>query len=193
MHATPDIHAQISALLDSGSAGDPSALEQLVPLIYEELRALARRQLAREAADHTLQTTALVHEAYLKLAGSGRITSRGRAYFFAAAARAMRQVLVDRSRRRNAGRRGGGAVLVTLDDDAASVDAYALELLELDEALNRLAQLSPRQVQVVEHRFFAGMDVQETADALGVSTRTVEADWAMARAWLLRELRPDGA
>src|SRR5690606_23557976 len=113
---------------------------------------------------------------------------RGRAYFFAAAAHAMRQVLVDRARRRNTAKRGGGAQLVTLHDEDSAVDAYAVELLELDDALRRLAALSPRQVKVVEYRFFAGMSVDETATALGVSPRTVDSDWAMARAWLLHAL-----
>lgn len=182
------VQTRVTAILASASAGDPDALDRLVPLLYDELRAMAHRQLAAEFGDLTLQTTALVHEAYLKLAGNGRSTGRGRAYFFAAAAQAMRQVLVDRARRRLAAKRGGGAELVTLDEQAATVDAYSMELLELDQALGRLGRHSERQARVVEHRFFAGMSVQETADALGVSTRTVEADWAVARAWLFREL-----
>jgi RNA polymerase sigma-70 factor, ECF subfamily len=180
-------NTSVTAILESTSGDDRSAIDRLVPLIYEELRALARRQLRGEHAEHTLQTTALVHEAYLKLAG-GRIRGRGRAYFYAAAAQAMRQVLVDRARRRRAAKRGGGAEPVTLGAADAEVDSYAIELLELDAALTRLARLSERQVQVVEHRFFAGMSVRETAEALGVSTRTVEADWALARAWLFAQL-----
>jgi RNA polymerase sigma-70 factor, ECF subfamily len=182
------VQTRVTAILSSASAGDPEALDRLVPLLYDELRAMAHRQLAAEHDDLTLQTTALVHEAYLKLAGNGRSTGRGRSYFFAAAARAMRQVLVDRARRRLAAKRGGGAGLVTLDEQDAAVDAYSVELLELDEALGRLGRQSERQARVVEHRFFAGMSVQETAEALGVSQRTVEADWAVARAWLFREL-----
>lgn len=188
MHSGPTLQSRVTAILDGSSADDPTAIDRLIPLIYEELREVAHRQLAGERGDDTLQTTALVHEAYMKLAG-GRITGRGRAYFFAAAAQAMRQVLVDRARRRQAMKRGGGAERVTLGDADATVDAYAVELLELDDALRRLARLSSRQVQVVEHRFFAGLSVKETAETLGVSSRTVEADWSLARAWLLRELK----
>lgn len=180
-------------LLDGAHAGGPETLDRLVPLIYEELRAIAHRQLRGELREHTLHTTALVHEAYLRLAGDGRVTGRGRAYFFAAAAQAMRRVLVDRARRRNSLKRGGGAELVTLGDEDAAVDAYAVELLELDDALHRLGEKSPRQVKVVEYRFFAGMNVEDTAAALDVSPRTVESDWSMARAWLLHALGRDVA
>jgi RNA polymerase sigma-70 factor, ECF subfamily len=187
MHSAADLRSRVSSLLDGATAGDADAVDRLVPLVYDELRAMARRQLGRER-DATLQTTALVHEAYIKLAGDGRTTSRGRAYFFAAAATAMRQVLVDRARRRNAHKRGGGAQLVTLGSNDAAVDAYAVELVEIDDALARLAERSPRQARIVECRFFAGMSVAETAQALGVSARTVEADWATARAWLYHAL-----
>jgi RNA polymerase sigma-70 factor, ECF subfamily len=192
MQSLSALRVRVAALLEDGAADDGSVVDQLVPLVYDELRAMAHRQLSRERGDHTLQTTALVHEAYLKLAG-GSSTGRGRAYFFAAAARAMRQVLVDRARRRNAVRRGSGAEQVTLGEQDAVVDAYAVELLELDDALMRLAQHSPRQVRVVEYRFFAGMSVAEAAEALGVSARTVESDWAMARAWLYQVLGRDTA
>jgi RNA polymerase sigma factor (TIGR02999 family) len=159
------------------------AVESLVPLLYDRLRELAHRQLAGERPDHTLQTTALVHEAYLRLAGGGA-GERGREYFFAAAARAMRQVLVDHARRRGALRRGGGRTLVTLEHAASEVDAFAAELLDLDRALEALAERSPRLTRVVECRFFGGMSVDDTASALGVSPRTVKHDWALARAWL---------
>jgi RNA polymerase sigma-70 factor, ECF subfamily len=182
------LRSRATTLLETAAPGDESTLDRLVPLIYDELRAMAHRQLARERGDLTLQTTALVHEAYLKLADDTKVTRRGRAYFFAAAARAMRRILVDRARRRNAAKRGGGAELVTLGEEDASVDAYAAELLELDDALERLGERSPRQVRVVEYRFFAGMSVEETAEVLGVSARTVESDWAMARAWLYQAL-----
>jgi RNA polymerase sigma-70 factor, ECF subfamily len=182
------LRSRATTLLETAAPGDESTLDRLVPLIYDELRAMAHRQLARERGDLTLQTTALVHEAYLKLVDDTRVTRRGRAYFFAAAARAMRQILVDRARHRNAAKRGGGAELVTLGKEDASVDAYAAELLDLHDALERLAERSPRQVSVVEYRFFAGMSVEETAEVLGVSTRTVESDWAMARAWLYQVL-----
>jgi RNA polymerase sigma-70 factor, ECF subfamily len=178
----------IAALLETAESGDADSLDRLVPLLYDELRAMAHRQLEREHGPRTLRTTALVHEAYLRLAGDTRVAGRGRAYFFAAASRAMRQVLVDRARRRKAEKRGGGADPVTLGEEDASVDAFAVDLLDLDDALRRLERRSPRQVKVVEHRFFGGMSVAETAEALGVSTRTVESDWAMARAWLFHTL-----
>lgn len=188
MNSERSLQERVATLLETASPEDPGTVDRLVPMIYDELRAIAHRQLDRERGDHTLQTTALVHEAYVRLAGNRNVTARGRAYFFAAAAHAMRQVLVDRARRRNALKRGGGVELVTLGEHDAAVDAYAVELLELDDALRRLAAHSPRQVQVVEYRFFGGMSVEETADILGVSSRTVEADWAMARAWLLQAL-----
>lgn len=187
MPSTGQRASRVTALLDGAGTEVGDTVDRLIPLIYEELRAIAHRQLRREHREHTLQTTALVHEAYLKLAGDGNV-GRGRAYFFAAAAHAMRQVLIDRARRRGARKRGAGAELVTLGEHDAAVDAYAVELLDLEEALERLGARSPRQVKVVEFRFFAGMNVQETADALGVSPRTVESDWAMARAWLLHAL-----
>ena len=162
-------------------AGD---LDALVPLVLEELRAIARRQLAREHERFTLQTTDLVHEAYLRLAGDTGVTRRGRAYFYAAAARAMRQVLVDAARRRHADRRGGGAVRVELDEADLAVAAYGDELLDLDLALRSLERSSPRAVRVVECRFFGGMSVEDTAEALALSPRTVKSDWALARAWL---------
>jgi RNA polymerase sigma factor (TIGR02999 family) len=161
-------------------------------LILDELREMAHRQLAREYQNITLQTTALVHEAYLRLVGDERVTQLGRAYFFAAAGRAMRQVLVDAARRRSAAKRGGGAPLTSLDDkDGLAVDAYASDLLDLERALERLKLRNPRHVQVVECRFFGGMTVEETAAALDVSPRTIKADWALARAWLYHVLRKD--
>lgn len=170
---------------DAGAeATELAALDALVPLIFDELREMARRQLAREHDRYTLQTTDLVHEAYLRLAGDAGVTGRGRAYFYAAAARAMRQVLVDAARRRNAGKRGAGAALLSLDQHAGTVDAYGHELLDLDRALRDLERRNPRYTRIVECRFFGGMSVEDTADALGVSPRTVKADWALARAWL---------
>lgn len=165
--------------------------EALFPLVYEELRRLARRQLAGEAREHTLRTTALVHEAYIRLVDGSRIGPVERAYFFGAAARAMRQVLVDHARRRNAAKRGGGRAPLALGDLDVSVDAFAGELIDLDRALERLAELNPRHARVVECRFFGGLDVEQTAAVLDVSPRTVKSDWAFARAWLRRELEPD--
>ena len=164
-------------------------LDDLVPRIFDELRAMARRQLSREHERYTLQTTELVHEAYLRLAGDDGVTRRGCAYFYAAAARAMRQVLVDAARRRNTVKRGSGEVALSLDEHTGDVDAYAHELVDLDVALQDLERRSPRVARVVECRFFGGMSVEDTAEALSVSPRTVKSDWAMARAWLYEALR----
>lgn len=177
-------------LLEGVTGDDAGTLDRLVPVVYEELKRIARRQLGREAPGHTLQTTALVHEAYVRLAEDPRVTDRGRAYFFGAAARAIRQVLVDHARRRSAARRGGDARRVTLDEAASPIDAFAEELLALDEALTALAARSPRQARVVECRYFAGLTVEETADTLDISPRTVKYDWAAARAWLYERLGP---
>jgi RNA polymerase sigma-70 factor (ECF subfamily) len=179
-----------TTLLASGNLTDPVTLDRLVPAIYEELRAMARRQLAGERPGHTLQTTALVHEAYLRLVDHARVTTRGRAYFFGAAARAMRQVLVEHARRRGARKRSPGTEVPSLGT-GGSVDAFAADLLDLNRALDELASRYPRQARVVECRYFGGLSVEETADALEVSPRTVKYDWAMARAWLFRELSPD--
>lgn len=182
-------HSEVSRLLASVESGEPGGLDRLIPIVYEELRALAHRQLAREGDGHSLRTTALVHEAYLKLAGHERVTARGRAYFFAAAARAMRQVLIDHARRRRAAKRGGGDAAVELREDmAAAADDYAERLLGLDRALHDLEAQAPRQARVVECRFFGGLSVEETAQALDVSPRTVKYDWAVARAWLFNAL-----
>ncbi|HLU37246.1 MAG TPA: sigma-70 family RNA polymerase sigma factor [Thermomicrobiales bacterium] len=167
---------------------DPGALDRVLPVVYEELREMAHRKLVRERDAHTLNTTDLVHESYLKLVDDARVTERGKAYFFAAASRAMRQVLVDYARRRNAMKRGSGRKPLSLDEREIAVDMLAGELIDLDDALERLAEVNPRQVQVVECRFFGGLSVEETAQALGVSTRTVKYDWAFARAWLFDEL-----
>ena len=171
------------------TAESGGSLEELVPLIYDELRAIAHRQLAGQQRNDTLQTTDLVHETYLRLVGDARVPERGRAYFYGAAARAMRQVLVDAARKRNAVKRGGGISVVTLDDDATAVMTYAGELLELDDALKELEKHNPRQARVVECRYFGGLGVDETAAALDVSPRTVKSDWALAKAWLFDELR----
>jgi RNA polymerase sigma factor (TIGR02999 family) len=178
----------ITKLLRSPSTDGPDVVDELVPLVYDELRGMARRFLASESRRDTLDTTALVHEAYLKLVGSQDLPARGRACFFGAAARAMRQVLVDAARRRRRLARGGGERPLTLSglDPAAEVSS---EVLEVDEALGRLAAVYPRQAQVVECRFFGGLSVEETAAALDLSPRTVKRDWSLAQAWLFRELR----
>ncbi|HZM26306.1 MAG TPA: ECF-type sigma factor [Gemmatimonadales bacterium] len=174
--------------LQAARDGEPGALDRLVPLIYDDLRLLARRQLGREYGDRTLNPTALVHEAYLKL-GAGAKVAADRAHFLAIAARAMRQVLVDRARDRKAVKRGGGAWERTTLTDGAWVGEFDPDgMLALDEGL---ARLEPRQRQVVECRFFGGMEEQEIAEALGVSERTVHRDWVKARAWLYRYFYPE--
>lgn len=182
-----------TALLRTMEAAEAPGVDELVPRIYDELRAMAHRQLAREARNATIQTTELVHEAYVRMVDDDGVTRRGRAYFFAAAAQAMRRVLIDAARKRHAAKRGGGSVAhLTLEERHVSVDGYASELLDLDTALRELEQRSVRQVRVVECRFFGGMSVEETAEALDVSARTVKSDWALARAWLFDRLRADG-
>lgn len=177
----------VTGRLRAAQEGDPAAQDALYARVYDELCRLARRVRAGRAGA-TLSTTALVHEAYVKLRPARVGTWEGRAHFFGVAARAMRDVLVDAARRRAAEKRGGGAVLVTLGDEAAAA-VRPDELLALDEALVRLGGIDPRQLRVVEYRYFAGLTAAETADALGVSTSTVEREWRGARAWLARELR----
>jgi RNA polymerase sigma-70 factor (ECF subfamily) len=182
------VRSEVTTLVREAEEGSDPGVESLVRLLYDELKGIARRYLAREATGHTLDTTALVHEGYLKLVDSTRVGRRGRSYFFAAAARAMRQVLIDHARRRAAVKRGEAPVKVPLENIALGVDAFAIELLDLDAALDELAKLNPRHARVVECRYFAGMSVPETADALDVSERTVKSDWALARAWLFDRL-----
>lgn len=189
MTVDPTPRSRTTELLETVEETGERTVHQLLPLVYDELRQLAHRHLAREQVGHTLRTTALVHEAYLRLVDDARVTKRGRAYFFAAAGQAMRQVLIDYSRRRNAWKRGGGQAEVTLDEGSATVDAFAMELLDLDAALERLASVNPRQARVVECRYFGGLSVEETATALDVSPRTVKSDWALARAWLYKTLQ----
>lgn len=173
-------------------AADGEIVNRLVPLVYGELRRMAHAILDRERAEHTLDTTALVHEAYLKLVDESKVVTHGRAYFFAAAARAMRQVLIDYARRRGRRKRGGGWAVISLDSRALAVDTFADGLMDLDEALTRFAQQYPRPARVVECRFFGGLSVEETADALQISPRSVKRDWALARAWLYRDLGGEG-
>ena len=181
---------EVSRLLVEASRGDRDAVDRLVPLVYDELRRIAHRRMRGERADHTLDTTSLVNEAYLELAGLDRMQWRSREHFLAVAARAMRRVLIDSAVRRSALKRDGGRALPL--DEAEEValvsDQRADELLALDEALERLGAASERQCRVVECRFFAGMSVDETAAALGTSPATVKRDWTAARAWLHREL-----
>jgi RNA polymerase sigma factor (TIGR02999 family) len=179
---------EVTRLLQAAHEGEPAALERLIPLVYEDLRRLARRQLDREHGERSLNATALVHESYLKLGGAGMVAS-DRSHFLAIAARAMRQVLVDHARDRKAAKRGGGSWESTTLTDGAWVREFDPDgMLALEEALT---QLEPRQRQVVECRFFGGMEEREIAAALGVSERTVHRDWMKARAWLHRYFFPE--
>jgi RNA polymerase sigma factor (TIGR02999 family) len=180
---------EVTQLLQRLRAGDADARDRLFPLVYEELRQVARRALRRERPDHTLRPTELVHEAFLKL-GAADGPWQDRAHFLGVAARAMRQILVDHARRRLAGKRGGGVVATTLEEVGADQGLPPEELLALDAALDRLEQRDPRLRSLVEYRFFGGLSDREIAELLQVSERTVNRDWAKARAWLHKEVYP---
>jgi RNA polymerase sigma factor (TIGR02999 family) len=184
---------QITGLVVELRQGDPDAWDRLLPLVYDELRRIARRQLRRERAGHTLNTTALVHEAYLKLVDQTRVPYEDRAHFFGIASRAMRQVLVSHARKYRAAKRGGEWRRVPFDEAEIRVDERAETLLALDEALTRLTEMNERLARVVECRFFGGMTEAETAAALGVTDRTVRRDWTKARLWLYGEIRAGAA
>jgi len=187
-----DTPESVTDLLQRAGAGDPAAPGLVFPLVYEHLRQLAHRQLRREASGHSLNTTALVHEAYLKLVDQRRSQFKDRAHFFAIASTAMRRILVDHARRHGAVKRGAGATRVPLETIAGmTADDRAGLLVSLDGALSRLATLDVRQARVVEMRFFGGLTEEETAEALGTSTRTVKRDWAKAKSWLYQSLYPD--
>lgn len=187
---------ELTALLRSWHRGDQAGLERVMPVVYDELRTLAARHLAGERTGHTLQTTALVHEAYLRLVGLNHPDWKNRAYFFGAVGTIMRRILVDHARGRARDKRGGGVTIVPLEqvpepvvpaaDDTVDVEA-------LDEALDKLASIDARQAHIVELRYFSGMTIEEIAIAIGVSTGTVKRDWTVARAWLFAELSPSGA
>jgi RNA polymerase sigma factor (TIGR02999 family) len=182
----------VTQLLALASAGDETALDRAFPLVYDELRDIARRQLRRESEGHTLTSVALVHEAYIRLVDQTRVQWSDRAHFLAVAAMAMRRMLIDGARRRRSVRRGGDARRVPLDTiDVATPDDHADLLLDLDSALARLAALDERQARVVECRFFGGLTEEETAAALGIGLRTAKRDWAKARSWLYQELYPE--
>lgn len=186
--------ADITGLLKAWRTGDRTAFDQLTPLVYAQLRALAAFYLKKEQAAHSLDATALVHEAWLRLVRAGEVDWQDRAHFFALAGRLMRRILVDGARARACGKRGGGLLehhSTPIDPDAIppSENDRADELCKLDEALTALSEIDPRRAQVIELRFFAGLSVEETAEVLGVSSQTVMRDWKLARAWLNRELR----
>jgi RNA polymerase sigma factor (TIGR02999 family) len=180
---------QITQMLKKWSEGNQEILDKLMPLVYEELRRQASRYLRRERANHTLQTTALIHEAYLKLIDQNQVEWQNRTHFFAIAAQAMRRILVDYARERNREKRGGAAENLPLEEAAFVVSGEkSVDLVALDEALTRLAEFDERQARVVELRYFSGLSIDETADILGVSNVTVRRDWNMAKAWLHQQI-----
>ena len=178
----------ITVLLAELGAGNRTAESRLMPLVYAELRRLAGRYMRRERPDHTLQPTALVHEAYLRLVGQREISWQNRAHFFGVAAQLMRRILVDHARAHRAEKRGGHETKIALEEGLAFAQGKSADLLALDEALTRLAQQDPRQCRAVELRFFAGLSEDEVAEVLGISTRTLKRDWRVARAWLYKEI-----
>jgi RNA polymerase sigma factor (TIGR02999 family) len=184
--------AQVTNLLVAWGQGDEAAFERLIPLVHAELRRIARRHMGHERNGHTLQPTALVNEAYLKLIDAQHVQWQDRAHFFAMSSRLMRRVLVDAARARGYQKRGGGAHQVTLDERRVGAKEPAADVVALDDALTALAAIDERKSQVVEMRYFGGLSIEETAEALGVSVRTVKRDWTMAKLWLLRELKKSG-
>ncbi len=181
-------HAIVTALLQAWSGGDQSALDKLIPLIYDELRRLAGHYLRRERIGHTLQPTALVHEAYLRLADQRQMEWQNRAHFFGAAAQVMRRILVDHARQHRATKRGGAEHKVTLEEDVALSEQRDVNLLALDDALNKLAEIDLQKSRIVELRFFSGLSIDETAEVMEISEATVTRQWRTAKAWLHREI-----
>ncbi|MGH9630291.1 MAG: sigma-70 family RNA polymerase sigma factor [Bryobacteraceae bacterium] len=178
----------VTRLLINWRNGDQQALEQLMPLVYGELRKLANRYLRRERSDHTLQSTALVHEAYLRLVDQRSVQWQNRAHFFGVAAQMIRRILVDHARGHQTSKRGGGAPKLSLDEAVAVAEKRDLDLVALDDALNGLAAIDPQQSRIVELRFFAGLSIEDTAEVLGISPATVKRDWTIAKAWLYRDM-----
>ena len=178
----------ISRILERVNSGEPRAANELLPLVYDQLRAAARKQMAQERGDHTLQATALVHEAYLRLVGPQEIPWENRAHFYVAAAEAMRRVLIEHARKRGRVKRGGGQRRIPLSGAELAEDPNLEEIMSVDAAIRRLEERDGRMARIVRLRFFAGLGVGETAAALGLSDRTVRREWALARAWLHREL-----
>jgi RNA polymerase sigma factor (TIGR02999 family) len=184
---TPEPHEVTKLLLQWGN-GDREAFDALAPLVYDELRRLAGRYLRRERSEHTLQSTALVHEAYLRLVDQRNVRWQNRAQFFGLAAELIRRILVDHARARLAAKRGGSVYKLTLDEALDASAPRDLDLVRLDDAMKALAQMDPQQARAVELRFFAGLTIEETAEVLGISPATVKRDWIVAKAWLKREL-----
>jgi RNA polymerase sigma factor (TIGR02999 family) len=181
----------VTQLLQALGVSDPSVVPQVLPLVYDELRRLAAHYLRRERPDHTLQPTALVHEAYVRLAAQDRVHWRNRAHFVGVAAQLMRRVLVDHARADQAAKRGGQDTRVPIDDADAPYEAVSVDILALDEALTKLGILDPRQARIVELRYFGGLSVEEVAELLSLSPATIKREWRMARAWIHRALRPN--
>jgi RNA polymerase sigma-70 factor, ECF subfamily len=188
----PESGQEITQLLLEWGKGDESALEHLLPAVYDELRRIARNFMRRQDPRHTLQTTALVNEAYLRLVDSSRVNWQDRTHFFAISAQIMRRILVDAARRKNSQKRGGDQLMVTLDEGIDVPVQNQTDLVALDEALSRLALLNPRYCQIVELRYFAGLTEEQVAETLEISARTVRRDWSVAKAWLYRELQAAG-
>ena len=180
--------SQVTQLLVNWGNGDQQSLDALMPVVYDELRRQARRYLRRERPDHTLQSTALVNEAYLRLVDQRSANWRNRSQFFGIAAQLMRRILVDHARGRSAAKRGSGAPKLALVEELAGAAAPDVDLVALDDALNKLAEFDPQQSRIVELRFFSGLSIEDTAEALGISPATVKRDWSTAKAWLYREL-----
>jgi RNA polymerase sigma factor (TIGR02999 family) len=185
----PLSHAEVSALLEAHRRGDADALDRLMPAVYAELRRIAAYQLRAERGDHTLQPTALVHEAYLRLAGARAPAWQNRAHFFAAAAQVMRHILVDHARANRRDKRGGGLLRVALDDVVEPASGPEPDVVALDDALKSLSERDPRKSRIVEMRYFGGLEIEEVAEVLGVSATTVRREWTLAKAWLRREIR----
>jgi RNA polymerase sigma factor (TIGR02999 family) len=182
---------EVTRLLAEWNRGDRAALDKLVPLVYDELHHIASRQMASRSGPHTLQSTALVNEAYLRLAAKSTVAWNDRTHFFAVAARIIRSVLVDHARANlTAKRGGGGAITLNLETAATATEPREVDLLALDETLERLGQLDPQQASIVELRFFSGLSIEETAGVLGISPATVKRDWTIARTWIFKELTP---
>jgi RNA polymerase sigma factor (TIGR02999 family) len=188
-----DAQHEVTQILKDWSGGDRNAPERLMPFVYDELRRLARSFLVKERDDHTLQPTALVHEAYVRLVDQTRVNWQNRAHFYGIASRMMRRVLIDHARAHAADKRGGAAVHFSLDDVQVPLEQRAADFVALDEALERLSQFDERKCRVVEMRFFGGLGDEEIAEVLGVTTRTVLRDWKKARLWLYRELSTEQA
>lgn len=182
---------QVTELLLQWSQGDPAAREALIPVVYDELRRLARQCLASQRPDHTLQSTALVHEAYLRLVGRTSVHWENRVHFFAVASQLMRRILVDHARKHLASKRGGKNLTLTLDEAVALPKKRELDLVALDDALNELTELDERQSRIVELRFFGGLSIEDSSQLLGISPATVKREWATARTWLYEQMSHD--